>query len=450
MTKERKGGNNLDLTVRSQFVMLAAGLLLYPKLPNIPGIETFKGHSFHTSRWDYAYTGGSDENPELVNLKDKRVGIMGTGATAIQAVPHLAKWAKELIVFQRTPSQVDVRGQRETDPDWWQKEIQSRKGWQRERTDNLSGHLTGTLGPDAPNLVNDEWSKMRAFAALTGRPGIVSMEEVPGYVAELHARDIPRSERVRARCDEIVKDKDTAQRLKSWFPSWCKRPTFHDDYLQAFNQPNVKLVDTNGQGIASLTENGPVFEGKEYPLDLLIWSTGFRAPATGSPAFSAGTTVTGRNGLSMDEKWKNDVGTLHGVVSRDFPNLFWPGPWQAAASANFASVLDLLTTHVAHMVAEAEKYAAKTKPGARYSIEPSKEAEQNWSLQVMMRAAAFAGTSGCTPSYLNREGAIDRLPMEERMKFAKSAIWGEGILSFTEVLEKWQAEGKLEGLEVQC
>ena len=152
----------------------------------------------------------------------------------------------------------------------------------------------------------------------------------------------------------------------------------------------------------------------------------------------------------MDEKWKNDVGTLHGVVSRDFPNLFWPGPWQAAASANFASVLDLLTTHVAHMVAEAEKYAAKTKPGARYSIEPSKEAEQNWSLQVMMRAAAFAGTSGCTPSYLNREGAIDRLPMEERMKFAKSAIWGEGILSFTEVLEKWQAEGKLEGLEVQC
>ena len=450
MTKERKGASNLDITVRSQFVMAASGLLLHPKLPNIPGIENFKGHSFHTSRWDYSYTGGSPEDPDLVNLKDKRVGIMGTGATAIQAVPHLAKWAKELIVFQRTPSQVDIRGQQKTDPEWWQKEIQGRKGWQRERINNFNGHLTAALPPDAPNMVDDEWSKMKAYPALIGRPGIVKMEEIPGYVAELHARDIPRSERVRARCDEIVNDKETAERLKSWFPSWCKRPTFHDDYLQVFNQPNVKLVDTAGQGVASLTENGPVFEGKEYPVDLLIWSTGFRAPATGSPAFGAGMTVTGRKGLSMDDKWKEDVGTLHGVVSRDFPNLFWPGPWQAAASANFASCLDVLSTHVAHICAEADKYASKKKPGARYSIEPSKDGEENWGLQVQMRAAAFAATSGCTPSYFNREGLMDKMPMEARMKMAKMSIWGEGILDFTEVLEKWREEGKLEGLEINC
>jgi cation diffusion facilitator CzcD-associated flavoprotein CzcO len=450
MTKERKDRSNLDLTVRSQFVMAAAGLLLHPKLPNIPGIETFKGHSFHTSRWDYAYTGGTPENPDLVNLKDKRVGIVGTGATAIQAVPHLAKWAKELVVLQRTASQVDVRGQHETDPDWWKKETDGRKGWQRERVANFNGHLTGALPPDAPNLVGDEWSKMRAYPALIGRPGIIKMEDIPSYVADLHARDIPRSERIRARCDEVVKDKETAEHLKSWFPSWCKRPTFHDDYLQCFNQPNVKLIDTNGQGIASLTEIGPVYEGKEYPLDLLIWSTGFRAPATGSPAFCAGMTITGRNGLSMDQKWQDDLGTLHGVVSRDFPNLFWPGPWQAAASANFTAVLEVLTSHTAHILAEAEKYAAKKKPGTRYSVEPSREAEQAWGLQVQMRAAAFAGTSGCTPSYFNREGLMDRMPMEQRMKFAKMAIWGEGIDNFTEVLEKWEDEGKLEGLVIEC
>lgn len=395
MVKDRKADGNLNLTVHSQFVMVASGLLLHPKLPNVPGIKTFKGHSFHTSRWDYAYTGGDPENPEMVNLKDKRVGIIGTGATAVQVVPHLAKWAKELVVLQRTPSQVDVRGQRETDPRWW-KEIQNRKGWQRERSDNFNGCLTAVLPPDAPNLVDDEWSKMKAYSALIGTPGIKKIEDIPGCVAELHTRDIPRSERIRARCDEIVSDKDTAQKLKSWFPSWCKRPTFHDDYLQVFDQSNVKLVDTNGKGVESLTENGIVFEGKESPLDLLIWSTGFRAPATGSPAFGAGMTVTGRKGLSMDEKWKTDIGTLHGVVSHNFPNLFWPGPWQASASANFSGVLDVLSTHVAYICTEGERYASKKKPGARYSIEPSQEGEHNWSLQVQMRAAAFAATSGCT------------------------------------------------------
>ena len=164
MTKERKGDSNLDLTVRSQFVMSASGLLLHPKLPDIPGIEDFKGTQLSTSRWDFGYTGGDPENPDLVNLKDRRVGILGTGATAIQAIPHLAKHAKELVVFQRTPSQVDIRGQQETDPKWWREEIQGRKGWQYERMSNFNGHITGALPPDAPNMVNDEWSKMQAIS----------------------------------------------------------------------------------------------------------------------------------------------------------------------------------------------------------------------------------------------------------------------------------------------
>jgi cation diffusion facilitator CzcD-associated flavoprotein CzcO len=327
MTKARKEGGSITLSVRSQFVMLGTGVLLHPKLPTIPGIEDFKGHSFHTSRWDYKFTGGTPENPELVNLKDKRVGIIGTGATAIQVVPHLAKYAKELVVFQRTPSQVDTRGQRETDPEWWNKEIRGRKGWQKERIANFNAQINDSLSPDDVNMVDDGWTTMRSYRALIGGPGELKMEDIPAYVADLHAKDMPRSERVRARVTEIVKDKETAQSLQSWFPSWCKRPCFHDDYLPTFNNPHVKLVDTDGKGIEALTENGPVVEGKEYPLDVLIWSTGFRAPGGVSPGKMADMAVNGRNGRLLDDKFTKDLGTLHGVVSRDFPNFFMTGPW---------------------------------------------------------------------------------------------------------------------------
>lgn len=100
-------------SIRARFVAMANGYLQKPKLPGIEGISDFAGQTFHTSRWDYDYTGA-----DLANLADKKVGIIGTGATAIQCVPHLAKAAKELLVFQRTPSTVDVRGNRPTDPDW--------------------------------------------------------------------------------------------------------------------------------------------------------------------------------------------------------------------------------------------------------------------------------------------------------------------------------------------
>ncbi|MFC5066391.1 monooxygenase, partial [Actinomycetospora atypica] len=111
----------------ADFLVLACGRQSLPKLPRIPGIETYQGHTFHTSRWDYAYTGG-DNSGNLTGLKDKRVGIIGTGATALQAVPHLAEGAQELLVFQRTPSTVGVRGQCETGPDWVDT---SEPGWQR-------------------------------------------------------------------------------------------------------------------------------------------------------------------------------------------------------------------------------------------------------------------------------------------------------------------------------
>ena len=322
MTKERKGDAPLNLSINAEYVISTSGLFLHPKLPAVAGIENFKGISFHTSRWNYSVTGGTEENPVLNGLMGKRVGIIGTGATAIQAIPHLAKYADHLTIFQRTPSSVDERGQHATDESTWHADIASSPGWWKERNLNLAAHLSDKVKPSETNLVNDQWTRCHSLRAIVGGPDPpYSMESIPAFVASISALDMPRAERIRQRVDLIVKDKKNAQMLKHWYGTWCKRPNFHDDYLPVFNQPNVELVDTNGRGVDSLTANGAVVNGKEYPLDILIFSTGFRSPAIGSPAFRAGMKITGRNGRDMDAKWQENVATLHGVLTHDFPNL---------------------------------------------------------------------------------------------------------------------------------
>ncbi|KAJ9605521.1 hypothetical protein H2200_010178 [Cladophialophora chaetospira] len=445
MTKERTSTTPLDLHITAQFVISASGLLLYPKLPAISGIENFGGKSFHTSRWDYSVTGGSQDDPVLEKLSGKRVGIVGTGATAIQAIPHLAKYARHLTVFQRTPSSVDERGQRPTDQSTWSSDIASKSGWWKERNLNLAAHLSDALKPTDKNLVNDEWSNCRAYRGLVGGPDPPhSVEKIPGFVASLYAVDIPRAERIRQRVDDIVKDKKTADSLKHWYGTWCKRPTFHDDYLPVFNQSNVELVDTNGKGVDSLTATAAVVGDKEYPLDILIFSTGFRAPGIGSPANRAGMKITGRNGKDMDAKWEQSVATLHGVLTHDFPNFIMPGPFQAGATGNQNFTHDVMSNHAVQIITQAQaRY-----PGQKVVIEPTIEAEEIWSGEILKRSMAFAAMGGCTPSYLNGEGIMDSLPMEIKMKAARMGIWGEGIESFMHTLEAWERDGKLEGLEV--
>ena len=226
---------------------------------------------FHTARWDYRYTGGSPEDPSLTALRGKKIAIIGTGATAVQAVPELAKYASQLYVFQRTPSSVDVRDNRDTDPDWFKNNVATKKGWQRERTLNFTAYLEDAETKPAPDLVNDGWSNMRTFRGLLGTSKVVNRENVVEYIGELHALDQPRQRRLHQRIEEIVNNTETANGLKAWYPSWCKRPCFHDEYLQAFNSSNVSLVDTNGKGVDRITEKGVEFDGKEYEVDLIIW-----------------------------------------------------------------------------------------------------------------------------------------------------------------------------------
>jgi cation diffusion facilitator CzcD-associated flavoprotein CzcO len=140
-TKRWRVSTSRDDQLSARFVVICGGVLHKAKLPAIPGIEDFQGHSFHTSRWDYAYTGGGPEEP-MDKMHDKVVGIIGTGATAVQAVPKLAEAAKHVYVFQRTPSSVSPRNQRDTDPEWF-REMSSKPGWHEERMANFVDMTTG-------------------------------------------------------------------------------------------------------------------------------------------------------------------------------------------------------------------------------------------------------------------------------------------------------------------
>ncbi|MEJ7584976.1 MAG: NAD(P)/FAD-dependent oxidoreductase, partial [Acidimicrobiales bacterium] len=147
---------NRDDRFTAQFVAMGTGPLHVPKLPGIPGIRSFSGHSFHTSRWDYRYTGGDPSGAPMEKLADKRVAIIGTGATSVQVVPRLAPACKELFVFQRTPSSVDVRNNLPTDPEWFAD--MAKPGWQGRWLENFTANQTGVAAEE--DLVMDGWTDL--------------------------------------------------------------------------------------------------------------------------------------------------------------------------------------------------------------------------------------------------------------------------------------------------
>jgi cyclohexanone monooxygenase len=244
--------------MRARFVVLANGILTTPKLARIEGMETFKGQSFHTSRWDYT-----------IDLKDKRVGIIGTGATAVQVIPEIAKVVRELYVFQRTPSTIDVRDQRATKPEEIQ-EWSKTPGWAKARRERLAMISAGRTALQA----NDDFlaGRVDVFKPQKKHDRELSPDELLQKQLDTNFRIM---EQIRARVDAIVKDPKTAEALKPYYPYGCKRPTFHDEFLPTFNLPHVTLVDTAPNGVARINERGVVHDGKEYPLDILIYATGF-------------------------------------------------------------------------------------------------------------------------------------------------------------------------------
>ncbi|CAN5283984.1 NAD(P)/FAD-dependent oxidoreductase [soil metagenome] len=418
---------------KSQYVAMANGPLSRPKLPGIDGINDFKGHTFHTSRWDYRYTGG-DSSGGLIGLKDKRVGIIGTGATAIQCVPHLGEWAKELYVFQRTPSSVDVRNNAETDPAW---AASLTLGWQKRRMDNFNTLTSG--GDQDEDLVHDGWTDI--FRRLTNK----SLKPVSDKLgrrltgeerSELMAlADYRKMNQVRARVDAIVKDPVTAAALKPWYRQFCKRPCFHDEYLQTYNRPNVTLVDTHGKGVDRLTEQGVVANGQEYGLDCLIFATGFEV---GTPyTRRAGYEIIGRDGARLSEHWQDGLRTLHGLTTHGFPNCFFLGFTQTALTVSVPQALNEQANHLTYLVTEA-------RARGRATLEASAEGVDAYVGEV--RSLARLGDAfyrECTPGYYNSEGEAGN------RKGFLSNVYGGGPIMFFEKLAAWRAEGSLAGLELR-
>jgi cyclohexanone monooxygenase len=407
---------------RAQFVCMANGPLNRPKLPGVPGIESFEGHSFHTSRWDYAYTGG-DSYGGLTGLAGKRVGIIGTGATAVQCVPHVGASAGHLYVFQRTPSSIDVRANRPTDPEWV-KTLEP--GWQRRRMENFSTLTGGGFAEE--DLVQDGWTEIIG-KLLRGRGAGGDVMKT------IELADFEKMEQIRARAEAIVKDPSTAEALKPWYRQFCKRPCFHDEYLQTFNRSNVTLVDTQGQGIERITQKGVVANGKEYELDCIIFASGFEV---GTPLERrAGYEVYGRGGLALSRKWKDGVSTMFGMQTHDFPNCFIVGLSQVGASANIPHVLDVQSRHITYILKHAHEHQVRT-------FDVTAEAEAAWVQKVIDASVMSVGfLEQCTPGYYNNEGQPNGLLIRRNGGYAP------GIMGFASVLDAWRNEGKLDGIEFE-
>ncbi|MEZ0359438.1 flavin-containing monooxygenase [Mycobacterium sp. SA01] len=420
--------------IRARFVVMAQGSYNRPKLPGIPGIKDFAGHVFHSARWDYDYTGGSADGG-LDKLADKRVALVGTGATGIQLVPHLGRDAKELFVFQRTPSSVDARTNPPTDPAW---AASLPPGWQEERKRNFHNWspFVGVVFGE-PDLVCDFWTELgrnlTARIAATEDPASVSIEQIMAFREE---EDFKIMERLRRLVAEVVEDPATAEALKPYYRFMCKRPTSSEHYLATFNRPNVTLVDVSAsKGVERLTERGIVADGVEYQVDCVIFASGFEISTEISRRFAI-DAIVGRDGLSLFDHWHDAYSTLHGMTSRGFPNQFFMGFIQGGVSANTTAMFEQQAKHIAYIIAEAQNRGATT-------VEPSQEGQDAWVTTVReLSIDNSAFELSCTPGYYNNEGQGGA---KDNGAFLGD-FYSPGFYAFDELLEQWRGTGDLDGL----
>lgn len=414
-------------TLHARFVLRANGPLNKPQLPKVNGIGDFQGTIFHTSRWDYAYTGGGPDG-NLTRLRDKRVAIVGTGATAIQAIPFLARDAKQLFVIQRTPSAVGPRDNRPTDPEW---AAGLQPGWQQKRHENFLAFCNG--GRAEENLVDDVWT--RVFAEITGQHLIeehVDTLALEDRMALTEIADMALMRDIHRRIEETVEHPATAEALKPWYGILCKRPTFNDSYLDAFNAPSVTLVSAPG-GIDAITATGLIANGTHYELDCIVFATGFETGSATADRY--GYDIVGRDGLSMRAHFADGTKTLHGFYTRGFPNFFELGLSQNAYIVNYTYMLDRKARHAARMVAHATQHDIGT-------IEPEQSAQDRWIEAIrnsgLARAFYFAG---CTPGYYNGQGDVGRGFFNDVYTVSEVDYWN--------MIESWWEAQRFEGLALQ-
>jgi cation diffusion facilitator CzcD-associated flavoprotein CzcO len=419
--------------LRARFVTMGTGPLHRPKLPGVPGIETFEGHAFHTSRWDYAYTGGAPDDGRLSGLADKRVGIIGTGATSVQCIPHLARSAQELLVFQRTPSSVDARNNRPIDPEWF---ATLEPGWQDEWRMNFTILQTGGFA-DA-DLVQDGWTDIsqrirdRIVAEMTD--GEIDEFGPEAFRQAYEASDDEKMEEIRARVDALVADQNTADALKPWYRQLCKRPCFHDEYLQSLNLPGVRLIDTDGQGVERIDATGVWIGGEHFELDCLIFASGFEVGT--EHARRAGFETTGRAGVTLTDHWADGMQSLHGIHVSEFPNLFIVGPTQGA------NLISNITHNLVEAAATISKVIAHAREVGAHEVEVTQQAESEWVALIDTHPGTIFGDTECTPGYYNAEGR-EQTQRDRR----NSSGYPLGSVAYFQYISAWRTSGDFAGLD---
>ena len=417
--------------LRAKFVCMGTGPLHRPKLPGVPGIHDFAGHAFHTSRWDWAYTGGDPTGAPMTGLADKRVGIIGTGATAVQCIPHLSRSAKELLVFQRTPSAIDERNNHPIDREWF---AALESGWQRKWMMNFA--TLQMMGFAEEDLVKDGWTDISQrirdrMIELIGAGGTAGPETLLRAYEE---SDDEKMSEIRARVDALVGDARTAEALKPWYRQLCKRPCFHDEYLQSFNNPNTRLVDTDGQGVERIDATGVWVGGVHHELDCLVIASGFEVGTSYSRR--SGYDVTGAGGRALSDKWEEGMRSLHGIHVHGFPNLLIVGIAQGANQ-----IANVPQNYVENGLAIADVVAHAERTGAA-RVEPTLEAEDGWVDFITSTQRGLRANPDCTPGYYNNEGR----PMGRR-ELLNGSGHPAGPIAFFEHLESWRSTGEFAGLE---
>lgn len=415
--------------ITSQFYVLAVGMLNLMKMPAIPGMDDFAGHAFHTARWDYAYTGGGQDAP-MTGLADKVVGLIGTGATGVQCLAPLARDAKQVVVFQRTPSAIGARNNGPLPADFAES---CQPGWQAERMDNFQAIL---LGRDVEeDLIADG---MTQHLATVHNPPFLPGMSFDDFIRNSEAVDFAIMEEHRQRVDDIVRDPATAAILQPHYRYLCKRPCFHDEFLPAFNEPNVTLVDCPA-GFDSIGPDGPIVGGVSYPVDCLIYGTGFEPELTPLPT-RAGQTIVGRDGTTLADKWNNGAATLFGMMTHGFPNLFMmPAPGQqAVVTVNFTQVALLGAELIAATVHRLREHDAPR-------FEVTAAAEAAWTQRIVDSWIDVSSIlSACTPSRINNEGAPEALqPRDGNLGHG----YGD-FFAYRETLQSWMTTGADAGLEI--
>jgi cation diffusion facilitator CzcD-associated flavoprotein CzcO len=416
--------------IRARYLVHAVGILNLMQLPKIPGMEEYEGKAFHTARWDYEYTGGAPDDPRLTKLADKVVGLLGTGGSAIQALPPLAESSKHLYVFQRTPSAIGVRDNRPTEAQF---DEQCRPGWQRERMENFSAVM---IGRPVDDVTDDGWTHHMAKVANPSIDPAMSLDEIMLKAEEF---DYAVMEEHRTRIEHVVSDPTVAEALKPYYRYLCKRPLFHDEYLPSFNRPNVTLVNCP-RGVERVTTRGVVAEGTAYELDCIVYATGFEPEITPF-ARRAGHTIVGRNGVTMAEKWKDGPTSLHGLMTRGFPNMFvMPAPGQqAVTTVNYTHLAVVGAGHIAATIALLDQRGV-----AAFHV--SQAAEDAWTDAVVgawRDSSAFI--AACTPSRINFQSDPSRVN-------PRNGSYGGGsgdVFRYQDLLAEWRERGDFEGLDVE-